>query len=98
VSAYTSDEPVRAKLIVSGHVQGVGYRAFTRHAASRRGLVGGVRNLEDGRVEAEVEGMRSAIEAMIRELKIGPPGARVQAVQVEWAPASGRFSGFQIWF
>lgn len=98
MNAHTSDELVRAKLIVSGHVQGVGYRAFTRHAASRRGLVGGVRNLDDGRVEAEVEGMRSVIEAMIRELKIGPPGARVQMVQVEWAPASGHFLGFQIWY
>ena len=93
-----SDERVRAKLLIIGHVQGVGYRAFTRHAASRRGLLGGVKNLDDGRVEAEVEGIRSVIEAMIGELKIGPPGARVQAVQVEWAPASGRFTGFQIWY
>ena len=98
MNAPTSDEVVRAKLLVIGHVQGVGYRAFTRHAASRRGLVGGVRNLDDGRVEAEVEGMKSVIEAMIGELKIGPPGARVKVVQVEWAPASGRFSGFQIWY
>jgi acylphosphatase len=94
----TSHELVRAKLTVIGHVQGVGYRAFTRHAASRRGLVGGVRNLDDGRVEAEVEGMRSVIEAMVGELKVGPPGARVQAVHVEWAPASGRFFDFQIWY
>ncbi|HJR77938.1 MAG TPA: acylphosphatase [Nitrospiraceae bacterium] len=93
-----SDELVRAKLLITGHVQGVGYRAFARHAASRRGLVGGVKNLDDGGVEAEVEGMRSVVEAMIRELKIGPPGARVQAVQVEWAPASGRFTGFHIWY
>ena len=93
-----SDELVRAKLLITGHVQGVGYRAFARHAASRRGLVGGVKNLDDGGVEAEVEGMRSVVEAMIRELKIGPPGARVQAVQVEWVPASGRFTGFHIWY
>jgi acylphosphatase len=98
MNASPSDERIRAKLLVIGHVQGVGYRAFTCHAASRRGLVGGVRNLDDGRVEAEVEGMKSIIEAMIGELKIGPPGARVQVVQVEWAPASGRFSGFQIWY
>jgi acylphosphatase len=98
MNAPTSDELVRAKLVVTGHVQGVGYRAFARQAASRRGLVGGVRNLDDGRVEAEVEGMRNVIEAMIGELKIGPPGARVQVVRVEWAAASGRFSGFQIWY
>jgi acylphosphatase len=93
-----SDKLVRAKLLITGHVQGVGYRAFARHAAFRRGLMGGVRNLDDGRVEAEVEGMRSVVEAMIRELKIGPPGARVQAIQVEWAPASGCFTGFHIWY
>ena len=92
------DERLRAKLLIIGHVQGVGYRAFTRHAASRRGLVGGVKNLDDGRVEAEVEGLKSVIEAMISELKVGPPGARVRQVQVEWAPTSGRFTDFQIWF
>jgi hypothetical protein len=42
--------------------------------------------------------MRSVIEAMIRELKVGPPGARVQQVQAEWAPASGCFTDFQIWY
>jgi acylphosphatase len=94
----SSDERLRARLLIVGYVQGVGYRAFTRHAASRRGLVGGVKNLDDGRVEADVEGIKSVIEAMIRELKIGPPGARVQQVQVEWAPASGRFADFQIWY
>lgn len=92
------EERVRARLLIIGHVQGVGYRAFARHAASRRGLVGGVKNLDDGRVEADIEGTKSVIEAMIGELKIGPPGARVQSVQVEWSPATGRFTGFQIWY
>ncbi len=98
MSDAASDDHVRARLLIIGHVQGVGYRAFTRHAASRRGLVGGVKNLDDGRVEVDVEGMKSMIEAMIGELKIGPPGARVQAVQVEWGPASGRFTSFHIWY
>lgn len=93
-----ADDPARARVLVTGRVQGVGYRAFTRHAAVRRGLVGGVRNLDSGQVEAEVEGGKRAIEDLIRELKIGPPGAHVRQVQVEWAPVARRFTDFQIWY
>lgn len=93
-----ADDRARARLLIAGRVQGVGYRAFTRHAAARRGLVGGVRNLDSGQVEAEVEGATSAIEDLIRELKIGPPGAHVRLVQAEWAPVSGRFTEFEIWY
>ena len=92
------DERVRAKLLITGYVQGVGYRAFTRQAASRRGLVGGVKNLDNGHVEADVEGMKSMIEDMIKELKVGPPGAHVRQIQIEWSAASGRFVDFQIWY
>ena len=98
MSDPASHERARAKVLVTGHVQGVGYRAFARHAALRRSLVGGVRNLDSGQVEADVEGEKRPIEEFVRELKIGPPGARVQQVQVEWSPISGRFSDFQIWY
>jgi acylphosphatase len=50
-----SGPTVRARISVSGRVQGVGYRAFTVRVANERGLVGGVRNCEDGRVELEAE-------------------------------------------
>ena len=92
------DEPARAKLLITGRVQGVGYRAFTRQAASRRGLSGGVRNLDNGHVEVDVEGMKDLIEDMIKQLKIGPPGSRVQQIHIEWAIASGRFADFKIWY
>jgi acylphosphatase len=88
---------VRAQIVVRGRVQGVGYRAFAVRVGIRHGLVGGVRNLEDGRVELDVEGTRTAIEALLGELKIGPPGAHVTGAAVEWKPATGRFSGFTIW-
>ena len=91
-------ERVRARLLISGHVQGVGYRVFTRRAASLCGLVGGVRNLDDGRVEAEVEGDRSVIVELMSRLKGGPPGARIREIEVEWSEASGRYSDFQIWY
>jgi len=92
------EAPVRAHIVVKGRVQGVGYRAFAVRKGSRHGLLGGVRNLDDGRVELDVEGTRTAIEALLSELKIGPPGAQVTGAEVEWKPATGRFSGFTIWY
>jgi len=89
---------VRAQIVVRGRVQGVGYRAFALRAGTRHGLFGGVRNLDDGRVELDVEGARTAIEALVGELKLGPPGAHVTGVEVEWKPATGRFAGFTIWY
>jgi len=89
--------PVRAHILVSGRVQGVGYRAFAARVATQRKLVGGVRNLDDGRVELDVEGPREAIDALLTELGVGPPAARVTAVTVEWNPGSERFTEFQIW-
>lgn len=88
----------RAKLFVKGRVQGVGYRSFAFRVASQRGLCGGVRNLEDGRVELEVEGPKEQIVMLIEDAKTGPPASQVKAVEVEWSPATGRFSDFQVWY
>lgn len=90
--------PVRAHILVSGRVQGVGYRAFAARVAIQRKLVGGVRNLDDGRVELEVEGLRETIDALLAELGVGPLAARVTAVTVEWRPGSGRFTQFDVWY
>lgn len=89
---------IRAHIMVSGRVQGVGYRAFAARAASSRGLFGGVRNLGDGRVELEVEGAKAAIEALLQELMEGPPAAHVTQIETEWAEADDRFSTFRIWY
>lgn len=89
---------VRAHMFVSGRVQGVGYRAFVAHAAACHGLLGGVRNLDDGRVEVEVEGVKFAIEALVQELKQGPPAAHVSRVEVEWSEGAEGFSSFRIWY
>jgi acylphosphatase len=83
---------------VSGRVQGVGYRAFTVRAASERGLLGGVRNCEDGRVELEAEGPKEKIVSLIEALKMGPPASRVTDVRVEWVPARGRETDFAVWY
>jgi acylphosphatase len=89
---------VRARISVSGRVQGVGYRAFTVRVATQRGLLGGVRNCDDGRVELEAEGLQDRILSLIEELKVGPPASRVTAVQVEWVTATGRDTGFRVWY
>jgi acylphosphatase len=93
----SSEAPVRARVWVTGKVQGVGYRAFAQRAASHLGLSGGVRNLDDGRVEVDVEGDRPRLEQFIERLRSGPSGGRVQHVDVRWEPAVGRTAGFEIW-
>jgi acylphosphatase len=88
---------VRAKVVVSGDVQGVGYRFATVEEANRLGLAGWVRNLPDGRVELEAQGPRPAVEALVRWCRRGPPSASVSAVDVEWVASAGApASGFQI--
>ena len=72
--------------MVSGRVQGVGYRFHARDAAAREGLGGFVKNLSDGRVEVEAEGDREAMQRFERALWQGPPAGRVDAVAVEDVP------------
>ena len=91
-------ELVRACVRVSGMVQGVAFRAFTQRQALRLNLHGGVRNLEDGRVEAIIEGVRKDVDALIELLRQGPPMARVERVEVEWGAQSGTEQTFQIWY
>ncbi len=98
MSESAEQAPVRAQMIVKGRVQGVGYRAFAARVASKIGLQGGVRNLEDGRVELDVEGTKTHILILIDELRKGPPAAHVMAVDVEWGKATGRFSEFRVWY
>jgi len=89
---------VRARIRVSGRVQGVGYRAFACDAASDRGLSGGVRNLDDGRVEVEVEGEKQTVEAFIERLRAGPRLSRVDDLELCWESPTGQQSGFHIWY
>jgi acylphosphatase len=70
------------RIWVSGRVQGVGFRWFTRQAARELGgLAGRVRNLPDGRVEVEVAGDGARLEAFRARLRQGPPGARVTSLE-----------------
>ena len=74
---------VARRFVVSGRVQGVGFRWFTQEAASREGVTGWVRNLSDGRVEALLEGEAEAVVRVERALRAGPRGARVDDVSVD---------------
>ena len=89
-------ESVRARILVSGRVQGVGYRAFTCRMAASRGLTGSVENLDSGQVAVDVEGGRGVLEEFLADLKKGPVGARVTQIQVEWGHATGRYHDFTI--
>ncbi len=93
-----ADSAVRARVLVAGRVQGVAYRAFARDVACRAGLRGGVRNLDDGRVEVEVEGERRAVEGFLDALRAGPPLASVDRLDVQWQAATGAQTDFRVWY
>lgn len=79
-------EPQEARhLMISGRVQGVGFRYSMASAARRIGLSGWVRNRRDGTVEALIAGNTEAIAAMLVWVRQGPPGASVDRVAVERA-------------
>jgi acylphosphatase len=85
---------VARRFLISGRVQGVGFRWFTREAADREGVHGWVRNLPDGRVEAQAEGDVEALDRFERALRHGPRGARVDEIDVDSVPPTGRDTGF----
>ncbi|MSO45341.1 MAG: acylphosphatase [Acidobacteria bacterium] len=87
---------VARRYVIGGRVQGVGFRFFTEAAAAREGLHGWACNLADGRVEIVAEGDADAIERFERHIRHGPPSARVDCVQIDDAPPSGRDTGFTV--
>lgn len=87
---------VRARLLISGIVQGVGYRYACRMEAQGVGLVGWVRNLTDGRVEAQLQGTREQVERMIRWCYRGPDEARVSDISVTYETVSDDLEDFGI--
>jgi acylphosphatase len=86
----------RVHLLVTGLVQGVAFRQSAVFEAERLGIAGWVKNLPDGRVEAEVEGEKAKVEVFARWCEHGPRGAQVEWVDATWGPATGLLRGFQI--
>ncbi len=85
-----------AHIVLSGRVQGVGFRWFLQRKATELGLTGYVRNRPDGKVEIEVEGAEDDVEEMIASAKRGPTFARVTDIDVEGKDFTGRYSTFEI--
>jgi acylphosphatase len=86
---------VRRRVVVRGRVQGVGFRMFVASRAESRGVAGRVRNCADGAVEAELEGERDAVAAVVAACEAGPRGAHVSGLEVsDEAPTGMR--GFEI--
>jgi acylphosphatase len=87
---------IARRYVISGRVQGVGFRFFTEAAASREGLHGWVRNSPDGSVEILAEGEAEAMERFDRQVRHGPPHARVGHVQVHDELPEHRTTGFSV--
>jgi acylphosphatase len=83
------------RFLVSGRVQGVGFRDFVRRAAGELGLDGWVRNLADGRVEVHAEGGAAELDALAARLRRGPAFARVSGLAAEGAAPAGHV-GFDV--
>jgi acylphosphatase len=81
---------------VRGRVQGVGFRWYTERAALREGLHGWVRNAPDGAVEIEVEGDLEAVARFEAAIAQGPPGARVDDLEITERVPYGAATGFMV--
>jgi acylphosphatase len=80
---------VALRVRVTGHVQGVFFRAWTAEQARNLGVTGWVRNASDGSVEAHLQGEKWPVQQLVDFLRQGPPSARVTGVNVEEAAPEG---------
>lgn len=85
------------RVLITGRVQGVGFRAACARAARQLGVAGEVRNLDDGRVEVVVTGPSPAVDQLVAWCRRGPRGARVERVAVtDWSDPVDVGSGFRV--
>jgi acylphosphatase len=82
-------------VVVTGRVQGVFFREWTRRTAERRAVAGWVRNCDDGTVEAVFEGDQASVASMVESVALGPPDARVHAVEAHDEQPEG-LQGFAV--
>lgn len=85
----------RARVVISGRVQGVWFRESCREEAGANGVAGWVRNRSDGCVEAVLEGPPEAVDRVVAWCRSGPRRARVDDVEVREEPAVGEV-GFRV--
>ena len=89
-------EPTALAGVVTGRVQGVGFRWETRRQAVDLGIAGWVRNRRDGSVEVLIQGPRQAVDRMASWLRRGPAGAVVRSVALDPTPVDATLAGFEI--
>lgn len=87
---------IARKFLISGEVQGVGYRYFAQRSSARHQVKGYVRNLEDGRVEVLAEGNAAAVEAFRHDLAAGPTYSRVGEIEETVVEPTRVYSTFRI--
>jgi acylphosphatase len=87
---------IARRLLISGEVQGVGFRFFTQRSAAKHQVRGYVRNLPDGRVEAFVQGNESSVNAFTRDLAAGPRFSKVTEVEELVVEPTNEYSTFRI--
>lgn len=86
----------RLELLISGRVQGVGFRWHAQEVALRLGLCGWVRNRADGSVQLVAEGERAALEELAVWAQQGPARAHVETCEQVWSASAGAVNGFRI--
>jgi len=89
---------VRAEIVVSGLVQGVGFRYFVMREAQKLGLKGFVKNLYTGEVLTVAEGEKAIVEELVQKLKVGPIHASVKSCKVDWQEPKNEFTDFEVTF
>ena len=86
------------KATVSGKVQGVWFRDFTRKEATKLNVVGWVKNMPDGTVYLEAEGEEEQLNHLEKWLHVGSPMSRVNRIEVEWTEPTDEYSTFEMKF
>lgn len=85
----------QVNLVISGEVQGVGFRAWVLRYAQGEPLTGWVKNRKDGTVEIVAEGSKIDLEELIKHCRHGPPAAEIEKIDVTWGIATGKYLSFE---
>ena len=86
------------RVLISGQVQGVGFRYFVTSSAERFNITGYVRNLDTGGVELEVEGEKKEIYKFLLSIRVGPTNSHITNFQTEWKPYQEKYDTFFVKF
>lgn len=95
-STQDDNEKTSVRLLVNGKVQGVYFRLNMQQIAKKNSVLGWVRNLSDGRVEALLEGNKNDVDKVVEWSKKGPENARVDDLKIDYLQFEGRFVDFVI--